>query len=127
MHLPEPTPRLEIGKVVHHLGDRRVDAFQVLRVERAALGVALGEHEAGKRYVIEVVHERTRFLQAELGLIGGLRRIADERALVEALRRRQRGLVTEQHIEKVQGLHVAPEHNETYGKWHGEQEAERSP
>ena len=80
--------------------------FQILGIERAAFGVALGELEAAESNLVEIVHERAPFLQAKLGLVGGFGGIADERALVEALRRGQRGLVAEQHFEKVQ----APRH-----------------
>ena len=96
-------------------------------IERAALGIALGELQSAKRHLVEIVDERPPFLQAKLGLIGGFRRIADQRALIEALRRRERRLVAEQHLEKVQALDMTPEHHEAHGERHGEQQAERPP
>ena len=84
LHLPEPAARLEIGEVVHHLVDGFLDAFQIVRIERAAFGIALGELETAKRNLIEIVDERAALLQADLGLIGGFRQIADQRALIEA-------------------------------------------
>src|SRR5262245_13839350 len=127
MHLPEPAPRLEVGEIVHHLVDGRVDRLQILDVERAAFGVALGELEAGESNLVEIVNKRAPLLQAKLGLIGGFGGIAGEGTLVEALRRRERRLVAEQHFEKVQPFDMAPEHYEAHGERHGEQEAEGSP
>src|SRR4029079_10124066 len=85
------------------------------------------ELQTAKRNLIEIVDERSAFLQADLCLIGGFSRIAYQRALIEALRRRERGLVAEQHLEKVQCLDMTSEHHEAHGERHGEQESERPP
>ena len=63
LHLPEPAARLEIGEVVHHLVDGFLDAFQIVRIERAAFGITLGELQTAKRHLIEIVDEGRPFFR----------------------------------------------------------------
>ena len=66
-------------------------------------------------------------MRRKLGLVGGLGGVAGERALVEALLRRERRLIAEQHVEELESLDMAAEHGEADRHGHGEKQAERAP
>src|SRR6185295_1827821 len=105
-HLPEPAPRLEIGKVLHNLFDRGVDALEILLIEGTALEIALGELQTLEGHVIQIVRQRL-LITGKLGPVSGFRSITREHSLEEALLRGKLRFVTEQHLEATQALDMA--------------------
>ena len=59
------------------------------------------------------------FLQVLVSDLGRLLRVMGEQTLVELDLGRKRGLVAQQHVEKTELGHVAPEHHQADGKGGG--------
>ena len=106
--------------------DRVLDPLELLRREHAALRVVGGELQALERHLVVVGGERA-LLQQQLGVVLHLVRVAGEHALVEALDRRQRRPVAQQHVEELQPLHVPAQHHQAEGQRRRQDQPDRAP
>ena len=115
-----------VGKVVDEPVDGFFNPYPVGVIERSPIDVELSQREPLDRDF--VVIDRQRFvLEERFGFMRGLVGIVCQHALVEALLRRQRRLVAEQHLEELQMLDMPPQHNQAHGQRRRQQQPDRSP
>ena len=76
---------------------------------------------------VVVVGLQAIFSEERLGLMSCFVWVVRQHPLVEALRRRQRRLIAEQHLKKRQVLDVPSEHDQTDGQRRGQEEPHRPP
>ena len=114
------------GEIVDEILDRRLHRLQRFALQHPALRVRCGELEAFQRDVVVIGDERP-VLEQDLGMVARLVGIAGEDALIEVFHRRQRGPITEQHVEEFKVLDVAAEHHQQHGEGRRQDQPDRSP
>ena len=114
------------GEVADKFGNRIANPGHAGLIQRAALGVDLGQLQTFQRHLVKIGRQRF-FFQEFFGLSRRLGRIAGQHPLIEHLRRRERGPVTENHIEEFKALDMSSEHDEADGQWRRQHQSNRSP
>ena len=90
-----------VGKIIDDRVDGFFDPYPMIMIERTPVDVQLSQCQAPDRDLV-VIGRQGIVLEELFGLMRGLVGVVGEHALIKAFLRRQRRLVAEQHLEKLQ-------------------------
>ena len=113
-------------EIVDHFVHGGENAVHPLAVQPAETRVSFGEAQPVQHDGVVIVFQRG-VAEEGLRLLRRLDRIAGQHPLVHQLRRRQRRLVAEQDIEKLQAVDMAADHHQTDGEGRRQHQPDRAP
>ncbi len=115
-----------VGKIVDDPVDGFFDPNPAGVIERAAIDVELSQRQPPDRDLV-VIGRQGFVLEERFGSMRGLAWVVREHVLIETFFRRQRRLVAEQHLEKLQVLDMPPQHDQAHGQRRRQQQSDRPP
>ena len=113
-------------QILDQRSDRPRHPFQLLGRQHLAGCVGIGQRHRRDRDLVIISRERL-ILQQRFGLLQHLVRVPGQHPLVKALNRGQRRPIPQQHIKKLQPLHMPPEHDHAERQRGGQDQTNRPP